>query len=77
MKVKCITTEQYLDLAALGLPIWSSVGSWEREQHEEGLIKFLSHPPAQERERERGCCRSNASYYGTFFTLVEDDSDES
>lgn len=53
MKVKCITTEQYLDLAALGLPIWSSVGSWDWEQHEEGLIKFLSHPPAQERERER------------------------
>jgi len=70
MKVKHISSQQYLDLAALGMPVWSFESAYESN-----LLRVLSNAEAQRVERDDAVILSKC--YENFVTLVDDDSDDS
>lgn len=70
MKVKYVSRQQYLDLAALGMPVWSHT-----YLDDSTLLRILLDPAHQEVERKNALVYSRQLSH--FATLVDDDSDDS
>jgi len=80
-KVRRITPEQYLELASIGLPIWSDSwympASWYGgaavgDAYMTNVLYYLMDAESQEEERDNAKRQVEEGTYKDYFTLVDD-----